>query len=1123
MKTPALPRRSRAGRLLLPLLCACLILPLMQGLVLPVRAETAAPAVGDKWSDIDTDALAAAGYTVVDDRDAGIDYTWPYTLDAARRDSSEAIGGTLMWQIGQVSATVRYEFSGSFLAVLYAENYYAAEVYVNIDGQTYQAETPFNRSAPQADFGVGVSRVVFARELPDGDHVVTITHKAGHLSGEDNVKPDGNAYYDNDALFNAFIVRGNQETPAPERVEVGSKTALYTDDMLAGWNLRVIDNTDPDVIYTWPYDLDIGKINNHSSAYGHSLAFNVGQVSATITTIFEGTYLALAFADTYYACKVIVDIDGRVVGEFTPHSTLRPETSDVAYQSRIRFVKDDLLPGYHIVTIQHETAYESGEPNTKPDGNSYYDNNAYFDCFIVQAVPDQPVTEAPTEAPSEVPTEAPTAVPTDTADETAPGEVMTSHGGPDTLPGTGPDRKSGCGASLKGAASVLALLLTVCLLLTGCRGGDGEQESGTDGQGEPETPAASAAETPTEAETEIWNTQKGERQVDTLMNYLSDMGLSDAAGTAGGILANNEKAWVQQLLTDNPGLFAGFYNQRDSRVFKCMWHGEFPGKLLTGVAKTYLLHNDPVTREIGDSMVASLKEAQGPDGYLGPWNDRERFDLDVTRDPNATGKWDTWGHFHCIYGLVRWYQATGNTDALDVAVKAADCVYDYFIAGNRPIAGQKWAETNLAIGYGFAVLYEETGDEKYLEAAKHIVDVDWKVEYPDFYSGKTVSCDWMTAALTGKPYYASGQPRWEGLYALETLAALYRITGEQTYMDAMDSLWWGMVGSDRHNTGSFGTGEGASGDPYGTGSETCNTCAWMAFSTEYLKVSKNSRVADELELSFFNAALGSLLDGDRNFTYMNNSDGTREAARIVLEPHSFRDARDMSCCQANGNSGIAQIADWALLTDAEGLYLSYYGASEMHTRLADGTKVVLTQTTDYPKTGSIRVTVGLDAPASFALRLRVPAWSENTRISVNGQTADGVSAGSWCCLERTWQDGDVIDIDLDMSVHFWVRDCGKIDYKVSAYWGPVLLAFRSSDDLRPTTNFQMSALRSITPCEGDGIVNFTVVRSDGTTAMLTDYCSAGKDGQPYVSWLTSVSTIDAVPFDRNAAPVWCRR
>lgn len=1099
---------------LLSFILLCMVLTL----ALPVRAEAAVPAVGDKWSDLDPEALAAAGYTVVDDRDAGIDYTWPYTLDAARRASSEALGGTLMWQIGQVGATVRYEFTGSFIAVLYAENYYAAEVYINVDGQTYQAETPFNQDAPQADFGVGISRVVFARELPDGDHIVTITHKAGHLSGEDNVKPDGHAYYDNDALFDAFIIRGGQETVVPEKVEAGNKTAQYTDDMLDGWNLRVIDNTDPDVLYTWPYDLDIGRINNHSSAYGHSLAFNVGQVSGTITTIFEGTYLALAFADTYYACKVIVDIDGVIVGSFTPHSTLRPETSDVAYQSRIWFVKDDLLPGYHIVTIQHETAYESGEPNTKPDGNSYYDNNAYFDCFIVQKEPTQPVTEVPTEAPSEPPTEVPTAVPTDTADETTPDEIMTTHGGPDTLPGTEPGQKTGCGASLKGAASVLVLLLTVCLLLAGCRGGNREQESGTDEQTEPKSPTASVTEDATEAETEIWNTQKGENKVDTLKNYTNGMHLS---GVVADVLAANEKNWVQAVLTDNPGLFAGFYNQRDSRVFKCMWHGEFPGKLLTGVAKTYLISGDPETRAVGDRMVASLKEAQGPDGYLGPWNDRERFDLDVTRNPNATGKWDTWGQFHCIYGLLRWYQATGNTDALAVAVRAADCVYDYFIVGSRPIAGQKWAETNLAIGYGFAVLYEETGDEKYLEAAKHIVDVDWKVEYPDFYSGKTVSCDWMTAALAGKPYYASGQPRWEGLYALETLAALYRITGEQTYMDAMDSLWWGMVGSDRHNTGSFGTGEGASGDPYGTGSETCNTCAWMAFSTEYLKISKNSYVADELELSFYNAAMGSLLAGDRNFTYMNNSDGTREAARIVLEPHSFLDARDMSCCQANGNSGLMQPADWALLTDAEGLYLNWYGASELHTRLADGTKVVLKQETDYPKTGSIRVTVMTDA--AFALHLRVPSWSEKTSIRVNGEPVPDVTSGTYCTVSRTWKSGDVIDVELDMSIHFWVRDCGKIDYKVSAYRGPVLLAFRSSDDLRPTTNFQMSALRSVTPCEGDGLINLTVVKSDGSTAVLTDYCSAGKDGQPYVSWLTSVSTIDAVPFDRNAAPVWCRR
>jgi len=335
-----------------------------------------------------------------------------------------------------------------------------------------------------------------------------------------------------------------------------------------------------------------------------------------------------------------------------------------------------------------------------------------------------------------------------------------------------------------------------------------------------------------------------------MKNNLTCMNLS---GTVGEILVANERVWIHQLLEDNPGLFDGFLAQSDEKIFKTMWHGEFPGKLLTGIAQTYLLRNDAQTKAVGERMVALFRQAQEPCGYLGPWPEHVRFDKDLPScfDTEIWGKWDTWGQYHCIYGLYRWYQVTANPEALAIAVKALDHIYAYFIEGKKSFADQKWAECNFAVGHAFALFYEETGDERYLRAAEYIVKQDWKTQYFDFYTKSVLACDWLDAALEGVPFYASNQPRWESLYSLETLAVLYRITGEAVYKDAMDSLWWGMVRTDRHNTGSFGTGEGATGNPYGAGSETCNTVAWMAFSTDYLKLTGKACVADELELSLY--------------------------------------------------------------------------------------------------------------------------------------------------------------------------------------------------------------------------------------------------------------------------------
>ena len=586
-----------------------------------------------------------------------------------------------------------------------------------------------------------------------------------------------------------------------------------------------------------------------------------------------------------------------------------------------------------------------------------------------------------------------------------------------------------------------------------------------------------------------------------LVNDLKCMNISGAVGT---VLTANEINWVQKILDDDPGLFGAFNDPEGNTLNKTMWHGEFPGKLLTGIAQTYLLHRDEKTKAVGTQFVEAFKKAQWADGYLGPWPEKARFAEDVKVDPAAWGKWDTWGHYHCIYGLLRWYQVTGERDALDVAVKAADCVYKYFIDGGVNIAAQKWAECNLAIGHAFALLYEATGDAKYLAAAEKIVAVDWNTEYPDFYTRRILSANWLKAALEGKTYAGSGQPRWEGIYSLETLATLYNATHKAEYKTGLDSLWHGMVKSDRHNTGSFGTGEGATNDPYGNGTETCNTVAWMAFSTDYLKCSKDPYVADELELSFFNATLGSLLAGERNFTYFNPSDGTREAARITLEGHSFDGGRDMSCCQANGNRGLTQVAEWAVLTGPDGIYLNYYGACELKTLTGTGNRLSIREETIYPKAGNVKIKLTPERPESFKLFIRIPRWSESTALTVNGiaPAPAEIKCGTYYVIDRTWSAGDTVELSLDMTPHFWIAEKGRIGDKVSVYTGPVLLAFRVEGDVQATTRFNYNDLTNLTACDGSGIVIFETVSSDGKPLRLMDYYSAGRDGCQYVSWLS---------------------
>ncbi|MDP4206978.1 MAG: glycoside hydrolase family 127 protein [Bacteroidota bacterium] len=591
-------------------------------------------------------------------------------------------------------------------------------------------------------------------------------------------------------------------------------------------------------------------------------------------------------------------------------------------------------------------------------------------------------------------------------------------------------------------------------------------------------------------------------------NHLTNLHLG---GYVGKLLSANETSWLQNALKDNPNMFEAFANPEGNTLAKCMWYGEFPGKILTGMAQSFRASGNQNTLAAGNKMVQMFRSVQGTDGYLGPWSKATRFNGDKN-------KWDTWGQYHCIYGLYQWYKITGNKDALSVALKAADCIYNYFILGNQTFVSQNWAECNFAICHVFAILYQKTRNKKYLDACEHILK-EWKLEYDDFYTKRKIACDWLGAASEGKAFCHSNQPRWESLHPLMSLSSLYQITGNPDYYKYLEHFWWSIIQYDRHNFGGFGTGEGATGDIYGHGSETCSTVAWMAYSTEYLKSSKISYVADELEIAYYNAALGSLL-GDHDFTYMNNSEGNRVSALVTLAEQGFVGGKQLSCCQANGNRGLSQLTEWAVLNDKDNLYLNYYGASNAETKTPHGTGIRILQETEYPKSGSVKITLNPVKSERFKLNLRIPVWSANTTVKVNGKTLKNVMPGDYCVIDRIWKKGDVVKVEFDMSVHFWIGE-GNFANKTSIYYGPILLAMDTVCGKNSDYRLDVSNVRKIVFKDNKEFWFYGLVTTTGGKLVaLVDYSSAGDKGEEYTTWLNVEHNSVPIHFVQGNNPIW---
>ena len=594
----------------------------------------------------------------------------------------------------------------------------------------------------------------------------------------------------------------------------------------------------------------------------------------------------------------------------------------------------------------------------------------------------------------------------------------------------------------------------------------------------------------------------------------------------GGVAADYLQAVTAQWLLPTPAAnpaILDMFRDRDRQPLRDMvpWAGEFAGKYITSGVQILRLTGDAVLRRHLAAFVMEFVSLQADDGYLGPWPQDCRL---TGKAPNSglrgrfSPTWDAWGHYHAMLGLLLWHEETGDHRALQCTERMGDLLCDRFLGQRR--RGKRLVDTgstemNLAPVHALALLYRHTKTARYLELARQIA-IEFAVTAPD---GSPLAGDYVNTALDGQPFHETPKPRWESLHPIMGMLELYYLTGDDAFRVAFEHIWWSIVQFDRHNNGGFSSGEKAQGNPYHQGAiETCCTVAWMAASVDMLRLTGNSQIADELELSTLNSGLGLHSHSGRWVTYNTPMDGVRKASAHDIVFQAREGSAELNCCSVNGPRALGMISDWALMTGKEGLTLNWYGPGRMEARVA-GTAVVLAQDTDYPIEPSVVLRVTPKKAADFVLRLRIPGWSKRTRVRVNGETISGVVAGGYLALERRWKRGDVIELHFDFSLHRWVgeQECKGL---TSLYRGPLLLTYdRRFNDCDPEEIPVLDA-RTLKAhrVEWTGaaptpelLVRCTGAR--GPQVTLCDFASAGEGGSPYRTWLRVRNAGRARRFD----------
>lgn len=588
----------------------------------------------------------------------------------------------------------------------------------------------------------------------------------------------------------------------------------------------------------------------------------------------------------------------------------------------------------------------------------------------------------------------------------------------------------------------------------------------------------------------------------------------ELGGVTGARMSRNTQQWLLSATQANPAMLQIFRDRdRLPRRDLMSWAGEFAGKYLTSAVLALRMSVNTQLREHVTEFVRDLIATQDEDGYLGPAPHSERLTGKVVAGHEL---WDIWGHYHCMLGLLMWHQDSGDAAALTACQKAADLLCRRFLEGDEKVAFAGAHEMNMAVAHVLCLLYQHTGVERYLQLAQSI-EQEWEV---------APAGDYVRTALEGLEFYQTPKPRWESLHDIQAIAELYYITGDEKYRKSFEHIWWSIAKGDRHNTGGFSSGEAAVGNPYDPRAiETCCTIAWVALSIDMLRLTGNPVIADEIELATFNGVMGAQHPSGRWWTYNTPMDGVRKASAHEIVFQSREGSPDLNCCSVNGPRGLGMIAEWALMQSEDGVALNYYGAGVMRCTMPSGNTLTLTQTTDYPLQGAVSLCVALEHAASFTIRLRIPAWSKHTKVTVNGVARQGIYAGQYLTMQREWQTGDEVHIELDMTPHVWVGE-QEAEGKASVYVGPLLLTYdRQFNEMDPheIPVVDMVSLKRMTITDNTNAMQpwalYRVPVEGAPDLLLCDFASAGSAGTPYSSWLPARG-FTPVGFSQEE-PVWC--
>ena len=415
------------------------------------------------------------------------------------------------------------------------------------------------------------------------------------------------------------------------------------------------------------------------------------------------------------------------------------------------------------------------------------------------------------------------------------------------------------------------------------------------------------------------------------------------------------------------------------------------GHYLSACALMYASTGDESLRLKAEALVGILAECQQPNGYLGAYPE-SAYDRLKKHEP----VWAPFYTYHKIMaGHLDMYTHCGSLTALQTTQRMAGWAIKWI----EPLSDDELAKVQMVEHGGMNEvmfnLYAITGEKKYLDAG-------YRFEHKRFFEPLAAHEDKLAGLHSN-----TNIPKVIGA------ARGYELTGDPRYKDISEYFWHTIA--EHHSFAPGGTSNNNEGwsepDTAGThlapgGQECCCSYNMLKLTRHLYGWQPEARWMDYYEKLLWNVRAGTQnVDGMLMYYVPTIPGGWK----------TFGDAYEANlCCTGTGAEEYAKLVDTIFFHDQNSLYVNQFVAASVHWPEKQARVV---QQTSFPEQEGTSLTIHTENPAAFAFKIRAPHWAKGIQVRINGQQ-DHTATGSdgYLTLNRTWQSGDRVEVDLPMTL-----------------------------------------------------------------------------------------------------------